>query len=191
MARMPVQKPGRSKQDYGTPREFISAVKNRLRIEEFSVDLAASAENTVVPGSYFDERFDSLRPEVTWNIRPGKWAWLNPPFNRIQPWVAKAAKEASNGAHIAVLVPASVGANWWQDWVETYAYQSFLNGRLTFVGETAPYPKDCALLLYTPWQFVGHEIWTWRASVPQLLESRPSESEGVPEMSEMSLETGL
>jgi phage N-6-adenine-methyltransferase len=162
MARMPEQKPYRSKQDYGTPPEFLTAVKNRLCITKFVIDLAASKENAVAE-IFYTEEDDSLGP-IKWDW--GGWAWLNPPFSRIEPWVAKAAKEASNGAHIAVLVPAAVGSNWWRDWVEAYAYQSFLNGRLTFVGETAPYPKDCALLLYTPWQFMGHEIWNWRASVP-------------------------
>ncbi len=38
----PKQKPGRSKQDYGTPPEFLDAVKARFRIEAFDCDLAAS-----------------------------------------------------------------------------------------------------------------------------------------------------
>ncbi len=166
---MPKQKPGNSKQDYGTPPELLAAVKKRLHISNFSVDLAASAENAVAP-AYFDEAFDSLRPEVSWNHVDGKWAWLNPPYANITPWVEKAAKQSMKGAHIAMLLPASVGANWWSEWVEPFAYQSYLNGRLTFVGETTPYPKDCALLLYTPWGFTGHEIWGWRNAVSELLQ---------------------
>lgn len=171
---MPRQKPGKSKQDYGTPKEFLDAVRNRLCIQEFKVDLAATQENRVCPFWHgLDNGIDSLADGVRWNYNG--WAWLNPPFSNITPWAAKAAKEAQRGAHIAMLIPASVGANWWRDWVEAYAYQSFLNGRITFVGETTPYPKDCALLLYTPWQFMGHEIWNWRASVPQLQRAESSE----------------
>lgn len=171
---MPKQKPGKSKQDYGTPPEFLAAVKHRLRIPDFSIDLAASKENAVC-SVWYDEEADSLHPDRPWDMPEGGWAWLNPPFSNITPWAAKAAKEAQRGAHIAMLIPASVGANWWRDWVEAYAYQSFLNGRITFVGETTPYPKDCALLLYTPWQFMGHEIWNWRASVPELQRAESSE----------------
>lgn len=155
---MPKQNPGRSKQDYGTPLEFLAAVKRRLCITDFSADLAAS-EGNAVAAIYYTVEDDSLKSSHKWDF--GGWSWLNPPFSNIAPWVEKASKEAMQGANIAMLVPASVGSNWWRDWVEPYAYQSFLNGRLTFVGETTPYPKDCALLLYTPWGFTGHEVWNW------------------------------
>lgn len=42
----PVQKPGRSKQDYATPACFLSAVKQRFGVE-FAIDLAADATNAV------------------------------------------------------------------------------------------------------------------------------------------------
>ena len=161
---MPEQKPGRSKQDYGTPKEFLDAVKKRLHITDFSVDLAADEHNRVCQ-AYFDKDFDALRDDVTWNHHDGRWAWCNPPYGKIEPWVEKAATESMKGAHIAMLIPASVGANWWRTWVESYAYQSYLNGRIQFVGATDLYPKDCALLLYTPWGFTGHEIWNWRGYV--------------------------
>ena len=163
---MPVQKPGKSKQDYCTPLEFIKAVEHRLHAK-FVIDLAASKENTVAD-IFYTEADDSLTPDLKWDW--GGWAFLNPPYADIAPWVFKAAVEARLGAHIAMLVPASVGANWWRDYVEPNAYQVFLNGRLCFIPDwkeqgfkSEPlYPKDCALLLYTPWGFLGHEIWMWK-----------------------------
>ncbi len=154
----PKQKPGRSKQDYCTPPEFIQAVKKRLGIGEFAVDLAASRENSVA-SVYFTEEMNSLTQ--SW-IMQGRWVWCNPPFSNIKPWVDKADEEALKGAQIAMLLPASVGANWWLDYVDGKAHALFLNGRLTFVGEIAPYPKDCALLLYTPYIRGGYEVWNWR-----------------------------
>lgn len=178
---MPAQKPGKSKQDYQTPLEFIKAVEQRLCITEFSIDLAASKENTIAD-IFYTEEDDSLS-DIKWNW--GGWAWLNPPFSHIEPWVEKAVREAALGAHIAMLVPASVGANWWRSYVEPFAYQSFLNGRLCFIPDwreqgfkSAPlYPKDCALLLYTPWGFRGTEIWSWRAGydMPEVPEPEVSE----------------
>lgn len=162
----PRQKPGKSKQDYQTPKEFIQAVKNRLCIADFDIDLAASADNRVCEQYYGIEQ-DSLSDACPWRVGNG-WSWLNPPYSHIEPWVEKAAKESWNGAHIAMLVPASVGANWWRRWVEPWAYQSYLNGRLTFPPETKPYPKDLALLLYMPWGFTGHEIWNWRSCVDKV-----------------------
>jgi hypothetical protein len=58
MSRMPKQKPGRSKQDYGTPPEFIQAVEDRLK-SNFAIDLAASHENAKAP-VYITEEENSL-----------------------------------------------------------------------------------------------------------------------------------
>ena len=161
MSKMPKQKPGKSKQDYQTPKEFLDAVRDRLLIGVFAMDLAATKENSVALDYIsLEEGQDSLSDQQSW-VSEG-WAWLNPPYSHIEPWVKKAAGEADYGAHIAMLVPASVGANWWRDWVEPYAYIAFLNGRLTFPPETKPYPKDLALLLYTPWGFTGNEVWDWK-----------------------------
>jgi len=175
---MPKQKPGKSKQDYGTPPELLAAVKNRLCIKDFVIDLAASEDNAVCP-VYFDEEYDSLGPDVSWaavsQAYHAKWAWLNPPYGDIAPWVNKAAYEASRGAHVVMLVPASVGANWWKDSVTGFAFTTFLNGRIQFVGAEGLYPKDCALLLYTPWRFTGSDIWTWKRDVPQLQQAELGE----------------
>lgn len=159
----PKQKPGRSRQDYGTPPEFIAVVKKQLRIMEFDCDLAASAENAVA-----SEWSESAMEMPTWRVGNG-WNWLNPPFGKIGPWVERAYREAkTDGAKTAVLIPAGVGANWWRDWVHDKADVQFLNGRLTFVGCTDPYPKDCALLLYHPIAIAAggyYSVWPWQSFV--------------------------
>lgn len=157
MAVMPIQKPGRSKQDYSTPPAFLDAVRKMLRISDFSYDLAASVENAVCP-SFYDEAMDSLKQ--SWVV--GGWAFCNPPYANIRPWVEKAVAEAALGASIAMLLPASVGSAWWFDHVHGQAYAYFLRPRLTFVGETAPYIKDLALLLYAPFLAGGYATWDWR-----------------------------
>lgn len=155
---MPKQCPGRSEQVVCTPPELLMAVTKRLCIGNFVWDLAASQDNKVCDSCWTEE--DNAL-EQSWNMIAG-WNWCNPPFGKMEPWVKKAAEESWRGAYTVMLVPASVGANWWLTWVEGYAYQSFLNGRITFVGHDKPYPKDCAILLYTPWGFLGHEIWSWK-----------------------------
>ena len=158
---MPKQKPGLSKQDYPTPPEFLQAVKQLLQISAFNIDLAASWENNTAY-RFYDEAYDSLKKEGDW-ISTG-WNWLNPPYANIKLWVEKACRESLVGAKVAVLIPASTGSNWWRDWVHEKATVYLLNGRITFVGHTAPYPKDCALLLYSrddcfdlPW----YVVWSW------------------------------
>lgn len=155
----PAQKPGRSRQDYGTPPAFLEAVKKRLNIQDFEIDLAASRANRVTE-LYIDAELDALEV-FTWRTGLG-WHWLNPPYANIGPWVQRAWEEwnGSTSTATAVLIPAAVGANWWREWVHDKARVLFLNPRLTFVGCKDPYPKDCALLLYG--QPSGYEVWTWK-----------------------------
>ncbi len=153
---MPKQKPGRSVQTYATPAEFLIAVKRKLGIDAFVWDLAADRTNACALKFWTPEDNSLLSP---WAIAdPGEWCWLNPPYDDIGPWVQRAVEQQ---ARVAVLVPASVGANWWRDWVQDKARVLLLNGRITFVGETDPYPKDCVLLLYGPEQVPGSEVWSW------------------------------
>ncbi|HVI39170.1 MAG TPA: DNA N-6-adenine-methyltransferase [Anaerovoracaceae bacterium] len=145
-----------SKQDYGTPPEFITAVGMRLR-DDFTWDLAASQENAIAE-CFYTEADNSLNQR--WHELAG-WLWLNPPFTDITPWVKKAYLESQLGARIAVLVPLSF-AEWWDYWVDDKAYVLMLAGRLQFVGATSSYPKECALLLYTPEGQRGYELWRWK-----------------------------
>src|SRR5262245_43821674 len=107
---MPAQKPGRSKQDYETPREFIEAVEKRWG--KLDIDLAANRTNAKAD-SYFTPEQDSLKQ--IWSTLSGN-LWLNPPFGRIAPWVAKCADASSyappNNWRLFLLVPASIGSNW-------------------------------------------------------------------------------
>lgn len=157
----PRQKPGLSRQDYGTPPAFLAAVKARLGIADFTMDLAADAANRVTDG-YFDQHDDALAKP--WPV--DGWNWLNPPYSRIGPWAQKAYRTSRwEGAHTAMLIPAAVGSNWWREWVHEKCRVLFLNPRLTFVGCDAPYPKDCALLLYSAVAITGqgsYDVWTWK-----------------------------
>lgn len=168
---MPEQKPGRSKQTYGTPPDLLKAIKIRLDIDEFDMDLAASETNAVA-SLFMTEEANALIQR--WPSYGG-WNWCNPPFANIEPWVKTAYNQSRcNAAQTVMLLPSAVGSNWWKSWVEPYAYVVHLNGRLIFVGETSPYPKDCSLLFYTSWGFKGTEVWDWRRSVPQLCKPEPS-----------------
>lgn len=158
MSKMPAQRPSTSRQDYETPDDILLAVKNRLHIEHFAMDVAASPTNAVTT-EYYTEQTDGLA-----NPWAGEgWNWCNPPFGQLALWVKKAKEEAERGASTVMLVPASVGSNWYASWVEPYAFVSYLNPRLTFKGATDPYPKDLMLLFYTPWGFTGNEVWFWKA----------------------------
>jgi site-specific DNA-methyltransferase (adenine-specific) len=163
---MPIQKPGRSEQVVLTPTNFVTAMLNKfphLLEGGFVRDLAADEFNTLSK-DYFSESSDALIHP--WNDIHGV-QWCNPPFGQLPDWTAKAAAEARKGAEVFMLVPASVGSNWWRDNVDNKANIRFLNGRLTFKGHTAPYPKDLALLFYARYFLEGsyYSVWDWRKNL--------------------------
>lgn len=168
----PPQKPHRSRQDYATPPEFITAVKAFLGIGQFAIDLAASDENAKAL-AYFSEADDSLTQDWTKALsdlqgdtpladRDLAWAWLNPPYANIGAWVEKARAEAAKGAAIAMLLPASVSTEWYAAHVHGRADVVFIRPRLTFVGHADPYPKDLMLLLYSPEAEGVTSTWNWK-----------------------------
>lgn len=162
-----------SKQDYQTPPEFIAAVEKRFGKIVF--DLAAGALNRQADRYYsvvedsLKQDWAALAKELRTTTNKPALLWLNPPFNRIEPWAEKCAKEARLdpefyhlGNKIAFLVPASVGSQWFRIWVEGNADTYFCTGRLSFDGKS-PFPKDCMLCIF-PFQgdWPTIETWDWR-----------------------------
>lgn len=158
---------GSSRQDYGTPPEFLQAVRERFGRPD--VDLAATEENRAAlfhlgPGSGIAE--DSLAYD--WSELEDKplaegpqlW-WLNPPFADISPWAARCASVRHRRAWTLLLVPASVGSEWYAEHVHGRALVMFLRPRLTFVGCADPYPRDLLLAAYG-FGAQGFECWRWR-----------------------------
>lgn len=159
---MPLQKPGKSKQDYGTPADFFMALSKRFGIPD--VDLAATDDNTLCRHWITPEQ-NSLADACDWDAfvdAGSKLAFLNPPFGEILPWAKKCA-ETSERLPILFLIPASVGSNWWARYVHQCASLIlFTRPRLSFDGKN-PYPKDCALIGFR----VSHagpryDCWNWK-----------------------------
>jgi phage N-6-adenine-methyltransferase len=156
---MPQQKPGRSKQDYATPDDFIRAIEKRFG--KITIDLAASEKNAVCR-RYIDKKTDSLkRPWPTRGI-----LYLNPPYRRIAPWVKKCSEhriKMEYGSKILVLVPASIATTWFEKYVLRKALIKPLQPRITFKRQKNPYPKDLMLLVYEP-IICGFfiVIWKWK-----------------------------
>ena len=77
---------------------------------EFNFDLDAAADyQTKRTLRYLD---DALNIE-DW---PGERIWLNPPYGRkLDPFVRRAAKEASKGKLVVALIPFRCRAAWWHE----------------------------------------------------------------------------
>jgi hypothetical protein len=181
----PIQKPGRSKQDYGTQPELIRAVE--LKFGPLAWDLAASAGNAKAP-NFITKEQDTFT--VAWHRLVGL-QWLNPEFGQpehpckanckkkrcgergwhtsvylpgCEDFMRKALAESPRGARIITLTPAAVGSDWHKNYVHNKAFVNFLNGRLTFEGETTPYPKDCMISAFG-FGRVGYDVWDWRETL--------------------------
>jgi len=90
----PAQKPGKSRQDYGTPPEFLRAVERKFG--QIVVDLAAHERNHVAP-DYYGPHTNSLVQD--WTKHEGV-LWLNPPFGKPEPWAAKCSRSKGPGTAI-------------------------------------------------------------------------------------------
>lgn len=155
---------GSSRQDWGTPPEFLEAVKRRFGSIDF--DLAASSHNTVVPaGEYGEPGFwgedeDALAQDWGSLSSVVRVAFCNPPFGNIRPWAAKCESVRDLPRWTLLLVPASMGSGWWRDHVLNKCQADGIP-RMTFVGAEQPYPKDLALLCYG-YSVAGTGFWDWR-----------------------------
>lgn len=146
---------GQSRQDYETPKAFISAVETRFG--PLIVDLAASKINAKAPRCFTKDDNSLAQCWAEWRGN----LWLNPPFDDIAPWAEKCARESIHN-RILFLVPASVGSNWFKSHVFNKANVIFLNGRLSFDG-IAPFPKDCMLCEFG--HAPGFEVWDWKKDI--------------------------
>ncbi len=142
-----------------TPQVFIDAVEDRFG--KLNVDLAATFSNTKC-NMYLGENSKFCEDSLSydWSNLSGN-LWLNPEFKRIKPWAKKASDTRLRGnSKIIILTPASVGTNWFRDYVYRKAKVIFLNGRITFVGEKDSFPKDLMLFVFglTP----CFDVWQWK-----------------------------
>lgn len=182
----PVQKPGKSKQTYGTPVALIDAVEKRWG--PLVIDLAAEPETAKAP-YLFTKEDDYLKQE--WvkgaGLPDDALCWCNPPFEDIGPWAEKWDQDATKGARIISLVPASIGSEWFAEHVFGHAKVVGLRPRLAFQGchvlfprdhpragerkcvdplcdGCATYPKDCMLMLWGKFEDPTDmfSIWRWK-----------------------------
>lgn len=156
-----------SSSDIWTPWEFIHAVIKRFG--GLAVDLAGSEINRKA-SRVITAEMNSLKYDWTKELNGGL-GWDNPPFGNITPWARKHAEERQRGAKTLLLVPGSIGANWYWDFVEPHAHVISV-GRMVFdncfdrkTGElvTTVYAKDLILCHYEPGVTPRRmERWKWK-----------------------------
>lgn len=95
---------------YRTPRPVFQYMAARYPLV---VDVAASVINTQLP-IFIDERHNALATPWTWFAMPGEYAWCNPPYSNIGPWVDAANEARAEGIGTVMLVMLDQSTGWFK-----------------------------------------------------------------------------
>lgn len=144
-----------------TPDVIFKPLHDRFN---FTIDLAADKENTLLP-KFFGEEEDSLKQN--WE---GHTGWCNPPYGRqIPKWTKKCLNtKVQPGNAIVILLPARPDTSWWHD-VKDNCITVFLRRRIPFTEpskqETVGAPFPSMLLVFLNEQDLNGkkngDIFTW------------------------------
>lgn len=161
--------------DIWTPWAFIRAVEKKFG--PLTVDLAASGSQSAKAERWITPEADSLKQDWVEIVGRGL-GWDNCPYSNITPWAKKHADSWQRNARTLLLVPASIGANWYWNYVEPFA-TVYSVGRMVFdncysrkTGEliTTSYPKDLILCHYGEYPSSGLKRWRWELEDPSHVE---------------------
>lgn len=94
----------------------------------FTLDPCATPATAKV-ARYFTEADDGLAK--SWR---GERVFMNPPYGReVYAWTRKAREEATRGATVVGLLPASCDLAWWHEDVMGFAEVRYIRGRVRFL----------------------------------------------------------
>ena len=95
---------------YRTPRPVFEYMASQYPIV---VDVAASVENAHCP-IFVDERTNALATPWSWFAMKGEYAWCNPPYSNIGPWVDAANEARAEGVGCVMLVMLDQSTSWFK-----------------------------------------------------------------------------
>lgn len=108
-----------------TPRDLYFTLDKEFH---FTCDVAANDDNHLTT-PYITEAQNALDPETLW----GEVNWCNPPYSKIDPWVARAREEAEKGNTTVMLVPADTSTKWFKSAFKSASEIRFISGRIAFI----------------------------------------------------------
>ncbi len=121
----------------------------------FQLDAAASATNKLCR-KFISAEQDTLVTPWSDSVESGGYAWMNPPYSDIGPFVRKAAAESKNMIGTAMLLPADTSVGWFREAIETASEVRFITGgRLAFINPLSGKPvsgnnKGSMLIIWRP-----------------------------------------
>ncbi len=131
----------------------------------FQLDAAAAPHNTLCRKFITADQNTLETPWEDYLTIPG-YAWLNPPYSNITPFVKKAAAESKNQIGTVMLVPSDTSVGWFREAIETASEVRFITaGRLAFINPLTGKPvsgnsKGSILIIWRPYPRTHCEFTT-------------------------------
>nr|WP_320338206.1 phage N-6-adenine-methyltransferase [Citrobacter werkmanii] len=131
----------------------------------FQLDAAAAPHNALCRKFITAEQNTLGIPWADYLTIPG-YAWLNPPYSDITPFVKKAAAERKNQIGTVMLVPADTSVGWFKEAIQTASEVRFITaGRLAFINPVTGKPvsgnnKGSLLIIWKPYPRTHCEFTT-------------------------------
>jgi len=122
----------------------------------FQLDAAASANNKLCE-KFISAEQDTLVTPWSEFVAAGGYAWMNPPYSDIGPFVRKAAAESENLIGTVMLLPADTSVGWFREAIETASEVRFITaGRLAFINPRTGKPvsgnnKGSMFIIWRPY----------------------------------------
>ncbi|EBV6220881.1 phage N-6-adenine-methyltransferase [Salmonella enterica subsp. enterica serovar Minnesota] len=122
----------------------------------FQLDAAAAPHNALCRRFITAAQNTLETPWADYLSIPG-YAWLNPPYSDITPFVKKAAAESANQIGTVMLVPADTSVGWFKEAIQTASEVRFITaGRLAFINPVTGKPvsgnnKGSMLIIWRPY----------------------------------------
>jgi len=134
-----------------TPPEVFAALDAEFK---FAIDVAASESNALC--RYYIPAEENALVGSWLEDEPGQYAWCNPPYSDIGPWIDKAAEQSNMGAGVVMLVMCDTSVGWYKRAIETCQEIRFIiGGRLSFLDPESGKPtagnnKGSMFLIWHP-----------------------------------------
>ncbi len=129
-----------------TPWWFVERLEGELG-QRFDLDVACES-GTAKAGLFYTKEHDGLDRKNPWF----GYVWLNPPYNNIGPWMARALEEARKGtATTFLLLPSRTGTPWYREYLLAHRREGIcdaavLEYRIHFVGGGSSPFEDSQLI---------------------------------------------
>lgn len=131
----------------------------------FQLDAAAAPHNALCRKFITQEQNTLETPWSDYLTIPG-YAWMNPPYSNITPFVKKAAAESINQIGTVMLVPSDTSVGWFKEALQTASEVRLItSGRLAFINPVTGKPvsgnnKGSMLIIWHPYPRTHCEFTT-------------------------------